>query len=372
MTQFCNLLLLTFLLLCTTQTANASSDIPHILILNSYDESDEWETAIMDSFSDTFSLDATIDTLYLDLESEEVADNQQKTLARLTEMYANKQLDLIISVDDLAFDLMRPEILNETSLFFETPLAFIGCNESTILTDKEKQYMTGIIDDYNTPTLIETIKAMQPLANEIETLHLIFDETPYSQKQRTALLNTTHSIPFELNIIEHTYFEDVQLALESIDTNNSAVIVSGIFKNQETDSYVLPSTVVQTLTEQLAVPILSDRQAYFETDVMGGYYDDGFIAGQLLASLTEEILTQDDIRLIPVRREPLASFTFDYKQLRAHDFNFSHISPQTVLTNQSFMYVLTSNPIFLILAVTIALIGGITLRFKYRNKKRNV
>ena len=372
MKRFCNLLLLTFLLLCTTQTTYASSDIPHILILNSYAESDEWETTTMESFSDTFSLDATIDTLYLNLDSLKTEDSQQKTLARLTEMYASKQLDLIISVDDLAFDLIRSEILNEASLFFEIPLAFIGVNADTTLTDEEKQYMTGIIDDYNTPALIETIKAMQPLANEIETLHLIFDETPYSQKQRTALLNTLRSDSFELNIIQHTYFEDVQLALESIDTNNSAVIVSGIFKNQETNSYVLPSKVVQTLTEQLAVPILSDRQAYFETDIMGGYYADGFVAGKLLASLTEDILTQDDIRLIPIRREPLASFTFDYEQLRAHDFNLSPMPSQTVLTNQSLMYVLTSHPIFLILAVTIAIASGVTLRLKHRNQKRHI
>lgn len=108
----------------------------NILLINSYDIDNEWENQVKIGLKESIkdNLNFNIKKEYLD-----IRNNDNKNYIRdfeqfLNTKYKNNEFDMIITVDDEAFNLVRSNLFNENSIFYKKVIVFAGVNETINLT----------------------------------------------------------------------------------------------------------------------------------------------------------------------------------------------------------------------------------------------
>lgn len=353
-----------------------NKDVHNILLINSYDIDNKWENSIKDGFKESMKNNPNINikTEYLDIRN----NNNEKYLRDFEKLlntkYKESNFDMVVTVDDEAFSLVRKGLLNKNSIFYKKIVVTTGVSEIINLTHDEKKYITGFMDGRSKIELIKIITRLQP---QIKTINVLIDNTNYCKDIKDKLLRNRYLLDdhINLNFIEAKYEDEIISKIKDMDENNEALLICGVFKNKNTYDYANSDKFIRRIKEIKHIPIYTSREDYMGKGVIGGYIDIGSEYGKSLGKMVLKIYKEEGISSVPLINRVGANYMVDYDQIYKYDISPSDLPEETVIINKKpHELLMTKNErmqMFLIILFLLVIMSYIiTMMFKHR--KNNI
>lgn len=377
-----NRLLIISLIILLSSVTNIYGEIKdnkgvhNILLINSYDIDNKWENSIKDGFKESTKDNPNINikTEYLDIRN----NNNEKYLRDFEKLlntkYKDSNFDMVVTVDDEAFNLARKGLLHKDSIFYKKIIVTTGVSEIINLSPEEKKYITGFMDGRSKIELIKIITRLQP---KIKKINVLIDDTSYCKDIKDKLLRNRYLLDnhINLNFIEVKYKDEILGKIKNMDENNEALLICGVFKDKSTYYYANSEELIRKIKEIKHMPIYTSREDYIGKGVIGGYIDIGSEYGQSLGKMVLKIYKEQGISSVPFINRVGANYMVDYEQIYKYNINPSDLPEETVVVNRKpHELLITKNErmqmllIILFLLITMAYI--ITMMFKHR--KNNI
>lgn len=341
MKKISKLLIVLILIILTPTSYVQANDIRKILLINSYNVESIWEYKIIKGIKEEINenLNINIKMEYLDTANSQNQNYLDEYLELLNTKYKDDKFDMIVTVDDEAFNMVRKELFNEKSIFYKNTVVFTGVNDSLNLTSAEKKYITGFMDGGSKVELIKFITTLQP---EVKDISVIIDNTGYSKNIKNKLLENKYLLDknINLNFIQGKNKKDILNQIKNSSDLNEALLICGIFKNEDNGENVKPENLIEEIKQIKDVPIYTSRDEYINKGTIGGYIDIPESCGRELGKMILKIYNEGGILKVSPIDKIRANYTVDYKQIYKYNINPLSIPKGTIVINKKYYQLL--------------------------------
>ena len=335
MKKISKLLIVLILIILTPTSYVQANDIRKILLINSYNVESIWEYKIIKGIKEEINenLNINIKMEYLDTANSQNQNYLDEYLELLNTKYKDDKFDMIVTVDDEAFNMVRKELFNEKSIFYKKTVVFTGVNNSLNLTSAEKKYITGFMDGGSKVELIKFITTLQP---EVKDISVIIDNTGYSKNIKNKLLENKYLLDknINLNFIQGKNKKDILNQIKNSSDLNEALLICGIFKNEDNGENVKPENLIEEIKQIKDVPIYTSRDEYINKGTIGGYIDIPESCGRELGKMILKIYNEGGISKVSPIDKIGANYTVDYKQIYKYNINPLSLPEGTIVINK--------------------------------------
>ena len=335
MKKISKLLIVLILIILTPTSYVQANDIRKILLINSYNVESIWEYKIIKGIKEEINenLNINIKMEYLDTANSQNQNYLDEYLELLNTKYKDDKFDMIVTVDDEAFNMVRKELFNEKSIFYKNTVVFTGVNDSLNLTSAEKKYITGFMDGGSKVELIKFITTLQP---EVKDISVIIDNTGYSKNIKNKLLENKYLLDknINLNFIQGKNKKDILNQIKNSSDLNEALLICGIFKNEDNGENVKPENLIEEIKQIKDVPIYTSRDEYMNKGTIGGYIDIPESCGRELGKMILKIYNEGGILKVSPIDKIRANYTVDYKQIYKYNINPLSLPEGTIVINK--------------------------------------
>ena len=335
MKKISKLLIVLILIILTPTSYVQANDIRKILLINSYNVESIWEYKIIKGIKEEINenLNINIKMEYLDTANSQNQNYLDEYLELLNTKYKDDKFDMIVTVDDEAFNMVRKELFNEKSIFYKKTVVFTGVNNSLNLTSAEKKYITGFMDGGSKVELIKFITTLQP---EVKDISVIIDNTGYSKNIKNKLLENKYLLDknINLNFIQGKNKKDILNQIKNSSDLNEALLICGIFKNEDNGENVKPKNLIEEIKQIKDVPIYTSRDEYMNKGTIGGYIDIPESCGRELGKMILKIYNEGGILKVSPIDKIGANYTVDYKQIYKYNINPLSLPEGTIVINK--------------------------------------
>ena len=335
MKKISKLLIVLILIILTPTSYVQANDIRKILLINSYNVESIWEYKIIKGIKEEINenLNINIKMEYLDTANSQNQNYLDEYLELLNTKYKDDKFDMIVTVDDEAFNMVRKELFNEKSIFYKKTVVFTGVNNSLNLTSAEKKYITGFMDGGSKVELIKFITTLQP---EVKDISVIIDNTGYSKNIKNKLLENKYLLDknINLNFIQGKNKKDILNQIKNSSDLNEALLICGIFKNEDNGENVKPENLIEEIKQIKDVPIYTSRDEYINKGTIGGYIDIPESCGRELGKMILKIYNEGGILKVSPIDKIRANYTVDYKQIYKYNINPLSLPEGTIVINK--------------------------------------
>ena len=347
----------------------------NILVINSYDSNNEWEKHILNGFESKLkelkpeNLKINIELEYLDIKKRSDKAYIKSFDDLLNTKYQYKNIDIVLALDDEAFDFVKSQVLNPSSILYHKQVLFAGVNKIEQLTNEEKRYMNGILSS-NTDLLFNLILYLN---SNVKTINVLIDEYDYSQstKQRAIISQSLFFRPVKINFIQSNYIEDIQAKLRKINGENQAIIITGTFVSKSDNSYIPLKEIVSKIKEISKNPLYTNNYEYIFNGALGGYVDVGEYQGSYIARDIYKILSGEKNKdnVLP---QSTGVFMFNYKEIYNYDIDIMKIPKASIILNKPKFALLLpkSLKIAITLGILLLIIAGFYIGYRFILEKR--
>lgn len=341
MKKISKLLIVLILIILTPTSYVQANDIHKILLINSYNVESIWEYKIIKGIKEEINenLNINIKMEYLDTANSQNQNYLDEYLELLNTKYKDDKFDMIVTVDDEAFNMVRKELFNEKSIFYKKTVVFTGVNNSLNLTSAEKKYITGFMDGGSKVELIKFITTLQP---EVKDISVIIDNTGYSKNIKNKLLENKYLLDknINLNFIQGKNKKDILNQIKNSSDLNEALLICGIFKNEDNGENVKPENLIEEIKQIKDVPIYTSRDEYMNKGTIGGYIDIPESCGRELGKMILKIYNEGGISKFSPVDKIGANYIVDYKQIYKYNINPLSIPKGTIVINKKYYQLL--------------------------------
>lgn len=341
MKKISKLLIVLILIILTPTSYVQANDIHKILLINSYNVESIWEYKIIKGIKEEINenLNINIKMEYLDTANSQNQNYLDEYLELLNTKYKDDKFDMIVTVDDEAFNMVRKELFNEKSIFYKNTVVFTGVNNSLNLTSAEKKYITGFMDGGSKVELIKFITTLQP---EVKDISVIIDNTGYSKNIKNKLLENKYLLDknINLNFIQGKNKKDILNQIKNSSDLNEALLICGIFKNEDNGENVKPENLIEEIKQIKDVPIYTSRDEYMNKGTIGGYIDIPESCGRELGKMILKIYNEGGISKFSPVDKIGANYIVDYKQIYKYNINPLSIPKGTIVINKKYYQLL--------------------------------
>ena len=341
MKKISKLLIVLILIILTPTSYVQANDIRKILLINSYNVESIWEYKIIKGIKEEINenLNINIKMEYLDTANSQNQNYLDEYLELLNTKYKDDKFDMIVTVDDEAFNMVRKELFNEKSIFYKNTVVFTGVNDSLNLTSAEKKYITGFMDGGSKVELIKFITTLQP---EVKDISVIIDNTGYSKNIKNKLLENKYLLDknINLNFIQGKNKKDILNQIKNSSDLNEALLICGIFKNEDNGENVKPENLIEEIKQIKDVPIYTSRDEYMNKGTIGGYIDIPESCGRELGKMILKIYNEGGILKVSPVDKIGANYIVDYKQIYKYNINPLSIPKGTIVINKKYYQLL--------------------------------
>ncbi|MDD7755698.1 MAG: ATP-binding protein [Clostridiales bacterium] len=341
MKKISKLLIVLILIILTPTSYVQANDIRKILLINSYNVESIWEYKIIKGIKEEINenLNINIKMEYLDTANSQNQNYLDEYLELLNTKYKDDKFDMIVTVDDEAFNMVRKELFNEKSIFYKKTVVFTGVNNSLNLTSAEKKYITGFMDGGSKVELIKFITTLQP---EVKDISVIIDNTGYSKNIKNKLLENKYLLDknINLNFIQGKNKKDILNQIKNSSDLNEALLICGIFKNEDNGENVKPENLIEEIKQIKDVPIYTSRDDYINKGTIGGYIDIPESCGRELGKMILKIYNEGGISKFSPVDKIGANYIVDYKQIYKYNINTLSIPKGTIVINKKYYQLL--------------------------------
>lgn len=382
MTKINRLLLILILILLGSFTniygdSKENKDICNILLINSYDTEDQWESDVSKGLKETLkNNNINIKTEYLDSRNNNNIDYINNFQNLLNTKYKGSKFDIIITLDDEAFKVVKDNLFNPNSIFYKKIVVFTGVNERVHLTSKEKEYITGFVDGRSKIELIKLITNLQP---QIKNINVLLDNTSYSKDIENKLLENRYLLDRDINInfIHLKYEDEILSTIKTMDKNKDALLICGIFKDKDSYNYINPKDLIDNIKDINNLSIYTSREDYIDNGAIGGYVDIARENGKALGKMVLKIYEEKGISQVPLINKLGANYIVDYNEIYNYDIDLSNLPQETAIINKKdYELLLSKNDrvkfIIIMVAMFIGMLYIIIMMLKHkRNNIKN-
>ncbi|SCI95939.1 hybrid sensory histidine kinase BarA [uncultured Clostridium sp.] len=299
----------------------------NVLVLNSYHQGHIWESSIFNGLlsyiENNNERDINFNIEYLDFKNNNNKKYIKSFKNMLNEKYAKGSIDAVYTVDDEAYDVFSPEVLNKESNFYKLPLVFSGVDSKISRIKEEKSYIAGIYHEDDSLNLINLIYDLNP---KIKNINLIIEDSKYG--------------------------DSVKYEIESSD--NTVNIIAGEFQSISSKTYKKPKYIVDEIKKYSNAPIYSNDQTYMNAGVVGGHIDMGEELGEIACDMLVKLRKGVSIEDIKNTTEPIAKAYVDYKSIYEYNINSFFVDKDVNVINKEFFEFLI--PIWMKLLILIIII----------------
>ena len=312
-----------------------SKDMYNILLINSYDIDNKWENRVKDGLKEVTKDNPNINikTEYLDIRNNNNEYYIRDFETLLNTKYKDNAFDMIITVDDEAFNLVRKGLFDKNNIFYKKIIVFTGVNERINLTSQEKKYITGFMDSRSKIEIIKLISKLNPNAININVL---LDNTNYSKDIKEKLLENAYLLDnnINLNFIQGRYENEILEELKKIDESNQAVLVCGVYKDKNSNNYIKPEELITKIKDIKDQPIYTSIADYIGKGTVGGYVDIGVEYGNALGKMVLKIYEDKSISQVPLINKLGGNYVVDYQQIYNYNINPVNLPKETIIINK--------------------------------------
>jgi two-component sensor histidine kinase/ABC-type uncharacterized transport system substrate-binding protein len=351
-----------------------SDNLKKILVLHSYHQGLVWTDDIMEgiySVFDKYDPDLEIHVEYMDTKRYFDGFNG-RFLTGLRDMYKNKygemQLDMIISSDDNAFQFL---LKYHDELFPGTPIVFCGVNDFEDRMLAGHEFVTGVIELLDQKASIDTAIRLHPNAREI---FIITDTSISGQINRKIIKELAEEYRGKVDFV-FIDTDNTGLTLEeltrrlSLLKQNSVVFYSDFLRIR--DKYIIQETAVPRISRASRNPIYTHYDEILGLGVVGGKLVNGNSHGQQAAQMALRILQGTPVNTIPVHKESINTYMFDYEELTRFHINEKNLPEGSIVINRPHSFysahkavVWTVTGVFAFLFLSLAVISANVIRRK--------
>jgi len=354
----CTSLILAAIALLCLHSHQASANAAHrVLILNSYHPTFEWNRVLLQGIESTFNSapqKVTWDVEYMDTKN----FNDQKYYQNLLQLLKNKAQDhhyrLIITVDNNALLFL----LNyRDQLYPDIPIVFCGVDTyhnsmynwrplPTTIDDilNNHSAVTGVVEDLGHAQTIEAALQLHPSANQLIVVN-------------DGVSNNSYWPPLSLQDIARLvskYKDHVRFSTFLLTRQNAQQLLTKIKTAPDKTVLFLADNFLNSNGElcfdqpywtdfwkKCDVPTyVLEKQLFAMGHAVGGYINSSYLQGQIAGDIAVEILEGKNPRDIPVVRNGIAQYMFDYTAMKHFGIPPSALPQGSIIVNRprSFYY----------------------------------
>ena len=339
------------------------------LILHSYHADFSWTANIMQGMRETLKavyplIDLSIE--YMDSKRYN-GDLNGTYMQHLTHLYMHKYtdmtFDLILASDDNAFQFL---LTHHHHLFPETPILFCGVNhfEDSMLAGHPN--VTGILEVLDLAPTLELALRLNPGITQVA---VISDPTPTGIGNRNALEAViplyTDRVTFRfLNRDNNLTLPELIARVESLEAQSTIILFLDFFRDKH-GRYLALDQVLPLIASRAKVPIYSHTDLYLGYGILGGKLKSSYHLGKTAAERGIRILRGVPVKDIPLHRQGINKYMFDYAQLRRFGINISQLPVGSLVVNKPFsLYEEYTEFIWSIMVIIVSLVAIIVIVIK--------
>ncbi|NMC54395.1 MAG: HD domain-containing protein [Chloroflexi bacterium] len=326
------LLSLGFPWLAYAQVVSAQENNPQeILILNSYHYGFEWSDDEMEGLFSQLPASVNVHTEFMDTKRNDSESYLQTLFVAYKQKYGNIKFDLIITLDDPAFQFT---LQHREELFGKAPVLFLGVNDFQPKYISGQHNITGVVE-VNDFTSINTDLRLYPKAKSV---FIITDDTLSGQANRKAIENMIDAGVFPVPLIfldgEHGLTQEELLTQVSQLPPESIVYYADFFRDAD-GTYIDYQNYLPQLSEASPAPIFAHAGMYLGHGIVGGKLGTGFLEGEAAGKIANQILSGEPASAIPVNTLGSSAYQFDSLQLQRWDIHRTDLPKDSRIINQT-------------------------------------
>ena len=316
-----------FLLIFNFLFANSPKEI---LLLHSYNNGLKWSDEITDGLQSVISRypDYELTIEYMDTKRNYSKEYFEVLSLLYAKKYADKKYDLIITVDNYAFNFA---LSNNKKLFHNTPIIFCGLEnyDKIQISDNMKNSVTGVIEYKEIKKNIQLIKDS---IKNLNTLYIISDNTLSSKAIRNQILDAISEYKNKINIIFDTKI-DIKTLNQKIEKlpSHSAVLFTSLYK--DINGKFLYQKDLKEFFGKSKYPVFAINKIHLGAGVVGGIMVDPYEQGKLAGNKANYFLNGTPIKDIDIST-PISKHYFDYSVLKKFHLHNSNIPIQSSTINK--------------------------------------
>jgi len=306
-----------------------ANETRQVLIIHSSYEGYQWTDSIQKGIEEKFS-QSTVNyefwIEYIDTKRITDIDYFSQLQALMSNKYKSRQIDLIMVVDNEAYDFLME--VRET-LFPQTPIvfsAFIGYQSDTL---HGKPLITGVIQENSFTETIDIALQLHPTTKKIVFL------LPNAWPQRVGWVN-------DISKQYSQRFEVIKLTSNTLTTIDNELMALGkdivvIPLNSfllETGNYLSFEDLVNHLATIGNYPVYGLWDIALGHGIVGGKLVSGEIQGKKSAQLAIQIFGGKPIEELPVVESSPNQFMFDWNQLQRFNINIDDLPDNAIIINK--------------------------------------
>ncbi len=364
-------------------SAEASIRTPQrIVVLQSYHADFAWTDDIMKGLYKAFDKAEQKTEFYLEYMDtkrfpEQFGPEQLDSIQKhLTEKYRSLQPQIVITVDD---DALRFMLDRHESIFPQIPVVFCGVNnpvdDGKIAASK---VFTGVMEVLDRKETIDAALALHP---ETKKIAVITDTTTNGIGNRQILKELAKAyegrIRFDFLDEDGTGITLDDLRSRVSKLNDDTIVYYGDFFRDK-NGFIDQTDMIPILSRESRRPIYSPYSFVFGLGTVGGKLNSAIFQGEKAAQIALQILNGTSPSRIPVMKESVNHFMFDFRQMQRWNIPTDRLpagsdvmykSPSFFETYRQ-LVIATVTVFFILISVIFALIISIQRRKQAETARR--
>ena len=309
-----------------------------VLILNSYHIGYEWSDSELNGVQDTLKkrykkLDLYFE--YMDTKRFSFIDENDflPILEEQFELKYNKDFfDGIITLDNAAFNFV---LKYQDVLFRDIPIIFCGVNYFEDKMIEGRKNITGVVEFVDFRSAIDVIFKIQP---GVENIYVINDLSLSSRINRQIISDIAKYYAGRVNFVfidkNNTGLSLDELLSELAKLNKADAVFCADFSIDKNKKAYLRNDIFPKISKISKAPIYDNDDSTLGLGIIGGKLNSGYYHGQTAANLLIDVFNGKLIKDIPVVKEAINKYMFDYKQLKRFDIKISKLPQDSIIINK--------------------------------------
>lgn len=336
-----SLICLALFLMLSYPAETGAAETKKILVLHSYHQGLVWTDKIMAGIYSVFNeYDPEIEMHVEYMDTKRYFNGLKGSyLTRLHDMYKDKyggmKLDMIISSDDDAFQFL---LMYHDELFPGTPIVFCGVNNFDDAMLAGHDNITGVIEFLDIKANIDMALNLHPRAHQVA---IITDTSTPGQINRLALKQLSDKYKGRVEFVFMDK-ENTGLTLQSLLDKlgqlpeKNIVYYSDFLRNR--DEYIVQEIAVPQISKVSRSPVYTHYDEILGLGVVGGKLVNGYSHGHKAAQMASDILQGTPLSSLPVYKESINSYEFDYQQLKRFGIDENALPEGSSVINRPFSF----------------------------------
>lgn len=308
---FALVILIQILLSCFVAATVFNEGKKQVLFIDSYAPGMVFSEQELNGVRDAFDrLDGSEELRVEYMDTKKVYDEThiQNLLSLYKHKYADIRFDVIIAADNAAFDFVI-RYLDE--LFPDTPVVFLGVNYFSDDMLEGRTNITGVVQDIDSSSTIRVALTHFP---DTKYIYIIHDQSDTGLAIRKQVESTLPN----LDPVTIQYLTDMPLSdlLETIRLlPKESIILLEVFNRDSEGMIVTHEEIADLVSASTDLPIYVNSELKLNHGVIGGRITTGFEHGKMAGEMAVRILQGEPTFSIPIERESVKSWIFDYEKL---------------------------------------------------------